>query len=169
MPRFMPRGSATPVDDFTENRIECNAPTSTTGKQGPGLGERLGRRFQSFHIKRGHTIKYRFGAAPSALISSSRIDSPALPLASPHGCAGEGRECGFLYGKPHTVQCADQHHGEARSGLGSRLASGPYGPASFGPNASAFHDPYPLLQPPRTRHAQRIPIQPYRQHHRRVI
>jgi hypothetical protein len=21
---------------FTENRIECNAPTSTTGKQGPG-------------------------------------------------------------------------------------------------------------------------------------
>jgi hypothetical protein len=31
------------------------------------------------------------------------------------------------------VQCANQHHGEARSGLGSRLASGPYGPASFGP------------------------------------
>jgi hypothetical protein len=44
------------------------------------------------------------------------------------------------------------------AGLGSRLASGPYGPASFGPNASAFHDPYPLLQPPRTRHALRIPI-----------
>src|ERR1700686_238515 len=56
---------------FTENRIECNVPTSTTGKQGP--------------------------------------------LASPVGHAGEGRECGFLYGKPHRVQCANQHHGEARS------------------------------------------------------
>jgi hypothetical protein len=43
---------------------------------------------------------------------------PALPLASPLGCAGEGRECGFLCGKPHRVQCANQHHGEARSGLG---------------------------------------------------
>ena len=84
----------------------------------PGLEQRIGRTFESFRAKRGRTVKYRFGAAPPALISSSRIDSPALPLASPLGCAGEGRECGFLYGKPHRVQCANQHHGEARSGLG---------------------------------------------------
>jgi hypothetical protein len=41
------------------------------------------------------------------------------------------------------------------AGLGSRLASGPTGLLLSAPNASAFHDPYPLLQPPRTRHALR--------------
>jgi len=62
---------------FTENRIECNAPTSTTGKQGP--------------------------------------DWAHVWLPAPTG----------------------------------RLFSAP--------NASAFLYTYPLLQPPRTRHAQRIP------------
>jgi hypothetical protein len=38
---------------------------------------------QSIHIKRGRTVKYRFGAAPPALISSSRIDSQPFPLLPP--------------------------------------------------------------------------------------
>ena len=57
---------------------------------------------------------------------SSPDGSPALPLASPFGCAGEGRECGFLYGKPHRVQCATAPRGsKVRAGL--RLADGPPG------------------------------------------
>jgi hypothetical protein len=34
MPRFIPRGSATPVDDFKESRMEFDNATNSTGNPG---------------------------------------------------------------------------------------------------------------------------------------
>ena len=69
----------------------------------PGLEQRIGRTFESFRAKRGRTVKYRFSAAPPALISSSRIEFPSPAPCFPLGCAGEGRECGFLY--ENRIEC----------------------------------------------------------------